>query len=252
VDDRDRLDERIAEIVGLMLAEESLDTVLARVMSLATATIEVTDFGGVSLLRERRVTTAAVTDDRTNELDAVQYRLDEGPCLQAIRDSRTYGIPDTFGEQRFPRFASEAATHGVRSTLSLPLLVKHKAVGALNLYSLRSESFNEHHYREGQYLAERVAVSVANAAFVDATTQLVTQLNMALASRAVIEQAKGILMAREKCSADDAFDILRRASQHRNRKLREIAEDLVRGIGPAPAAGSASAADLSPATGQRQ
>jgi GAF domain-containing protein len=251
VDDRHRLDERIAQIVGLVLAEESLDTVLARVMGLVTATIEVTDFGGVTLVRDRRMTTAAVTDERTHELDAVQYRLDEGPCLQAIRDSTVYGIPNILGEQRFPHFASEAATYGVRSTLSLPLLINNKAVGALNLYSLRSESFNEGHYVEGQYLAERVAVSVANATFVDTTTQLVTQLNMALVSRAVIEQAKGILMAREACSADDAFDILRRASQHRNRKLREIAEDLVRSTEPATAVGSA-ATDPGPTPDPRQ
>jgi GAF domain-containing protein len=171
--------------------------------------------------------TFAPTDEWTNTLDNLQYDAQEGPCLQAARTGVVIPVDDFQTESRWPKFVSTALQHGLNSSLSLPLTVAADRIGGLNLYSRQTGGYSEDSVSAGQRLATHAAVLVANAQAYERTLRLVDQLQAALASRAEIEQAKGILMAESHISADQAFDVLRRASQRNNVKLRVIARQIV-------------------------
>lgn len=211
---------------------------------LACVSVRGCDHAGVTLVRDERAVTAAASDGTTLKADGTQYETGEGPCLQAIRDNRMILLDDLTEESRFPAFTRQVPGFGIRSSLSYPLNVHGRTIGALNLYSRRAGAYDEESRRTGERFAKQAAVALANAQVHDQTVQLVGHLNQAISSRAVIQQAKGILMARQGGTADEAFDILRRASQARNRKLRDIAEDLVRSAaGGSPGSASEEPAD---------
>lgn len=229
-DPTEALSDSIAELSTLLLSDESLDSVLQRVVDLARGSVKGCEHAGVTLVRQERPLTAAASDGTTLKADGAQYEFSEGPCLQAIRDNCVIVVDDFTEGSQFPQFGKQAPALGVRSCLSFPLNVHSRTIGALNLYSGQPRAYDEESMYTGQRFAAQAAVALANAQVHDQTVQLVGHLNQALASRAVIEQAKGILMGRQGCSADEAFDILRRASQGRNRKLRDIAEEIVRSV----------------------
>jgi GAF domain-containing protein len=168
------------------------------------------------------------TDESAPEIDAAQYETGVGPCLDSFRHAKVFRIDDTTKDDQWPSFSEAAAARGVRSTLSVPLVANHEGLGALNLYAGEPDAFSADDEALAAQFAVQAAVVLANAqAYWDA--HLLSQnLATAMQSRAAIEQAKGILMGAQRCTADEAFQILVRASQRENRKLREIAEDMVK------------------------
>jgi GAF domain-containing protein len=204
--------------------DEALDETLQRVSDLALAEVEDCDIAGITLLRDGNPATAVYTDPRTPHIDAAQYETG-GPCLDAFHHSLVYRIEDTETDPRWPAFGAGAAAAGIRSTLSLPLVVGETALGALNLYSRRRAGFTDD--ASAMVFAAQAAVVLANSQAYWAAHHLAAQLELALTSRAVIEQAKGIMMARHRCGAEEAFELLRRASNETNRKLRDVAADLI-------------------------
>ena len=223
----DGLAESLRGLNSFLLDEETLDTVLQRVVETAQAGVPGCDHAGVTLWSGGKPSTAAATDDTTLTLDAVQYETGDGPCLQAIRDGVVYQVDDFEHDGRFSRFAAEAIPQGLRASLSFPLGVRDTTIGALNLYAEKTEAYDEVSRQLGAEFAAQASVALANAQIHDRTVSVIAQLNEALSTRAVIEQAKGILMARQSIDADQAFEILRRASQNRNQKLRDIAAAIV-------------------------
>jgi transcriptional regulator with GAF, ATPase, and Fis domain len=209
--------------------EERLDANLQQVADVAVRTVQGCDMAGVTLIRRGRPVTAVFTDPEAPEIDTAQYETGEGPCLEAFHRSEILKIADTRSETRWPAFARIAAEHGVLSTLSLPLAVGDDAIGALNLYSRELDQFADD--STAQVFGLQAAVVLANAQAFVASHQLSKELERALESRAVIEQAKGIIIATRRCSADEAFEVLRTQSQYENRKLREVARDVVDGAG---------------------
>ncbi|HET7719415.1 MAG TPA: GAF and ANTAR domain-containing protein, partial [Acidimicrobiales bacterium] len=181
----------------------------------------------LTLVRRGRAETAAYTGVLAMQADERQYGLDGGPCLDAGRGGAVFYIRDMRTEDRWPAYAPQAATIGVRSSLSVPLPIQEDLIGALNVYSGRPEAFDEDDIRAGQAFAAYAAVAVANADSFASTAEMAENLRIAMASRATIEQAKGILMARGGITADQAFEMLVRASQRENRKLRDVATELV-------------------------
>ncbi|HEU5392932.1 MAG TPA: GAF and ANTAR domain-containing protein [Streptosporangiaceae bacterium] len=131
------------------------------------------------------------------------------------------------GQPRWPTFAQSAAAAGIKSTLSVPLVVGGDGLGALNIYSREENSFAEAEVALAATFASYASVALANARVYWRTQRLASQLEEALSSRGVIEQAKGIIIARQGCSADEAFQVLVRLSQHRRVKLRDVAAELV-------------------------
>ena len=221
--------EFVEALLGLSHASVSdgdIEVLLARIADLATVQLDGCDMAGVTIMGEGGPITAVFTDPAAPDIDAEQYRTGRGPCLDAFREGTILRIDDTARDDRWPEFAIAAKERGVRSTLSLPLRTEHEAIGALNLYSRRVGNFAENEQIASVFVTHAASI-LANAQAYWAAQTLSEQLQEALTSRAIIEQAKGVLMAERRCSADDAFEILKRESQSANRKVRDIAADIV-------------------------
>jgi GAF domain-containing protein len=215
------------ELAHLLVADESVDTTLERIAILAARTIDDCDAAGVTLYLDGKYVTAAHTDERTLAVDNGQYARDEGPCLQAMRDQRVLRFDVDEAEDRWPEFVADARSNDVRSFLAAPLMLKGESIGALNLYSSKPSGFTALDDVLIALFTGQASIAVANAKMYADAVQLTRQLQEAIMSRAVIEQAKGVLMARDGVDADGAFDRLRTISQSRNVKLRNVAQELV-------------------------
>jgi GAF domain-containing protein len=199
---------------------------LAQVVALAVETIEGCDYAGLFIAEGTVITTPVSTDALVNEIDAFQRESGEGPCLDAMAQQRMVYANDLSDDARWPRFGPDAARHGVRSALALPLTTAD-AVGAINLYARFPAAFGVLDRAKGVILASLAIVALSSAYSLEDEERRVGNLHLALGSREIIGQAQGILMERERISADQAFDVLRRASQRLNIKLREVAQNLV-------------------------
>jgi GAF domain-containing protein len=213
-----------------VISKTSMGDTLLRVSEATLEALPAAEMAGISMLGEDgRPTTGIFTDQETPEIDASQYASGAGPCLDSWRMGKTVRLDDMErAAETYPEFAKTALECGVRSSLSLPLVVGDEAVGALNLYARVPNGFTEEDEATGTVLASAAAIVLVNASAYWQATHLGEQLAQAIQSRAVIEQAKGVLMARSpQLSADDAFDVLRKASQRENVKLRDIAQRIV-------------------------
>jgi GAF domain-containing protein len=223
----DELARALGSLARHLVNEETLEATLDRVARLACRTIGNCDVAAISLLQDGRPTTAVCTDETALAVDRAQYESDAGPCLDAFRDGKVVRSESLGDESRWPEFTRTALAHGIRSSLSLPLMVGGECVGVLNLYSHSDKGYSCHDAETGLLFAAQAAVALANAQVYWSARALSEQLQEALASRDIIGQAKGIIMAQRGGDADDAFDVLRRASQRENKKLRDVAQAVV-------------------------
>ena len=216
--------EEFAQIARMLPVGTDLEATLARICALAVERIDGCVHAGVSLAERRRISTRGATDDVAARVDAVQYATNEGPCLDAIRQHEICHAADLSAETRWPLFAPAVVeSTGVRSVLSFRLFVDRVTLGALNLYSRRPDAFDDHVAAEwGSVFATHAAVALRSAQDSQGMTQ-------ALESRATIGVAMGMLMARQGMTQQEAFDVLRRASQRLNVKLRTIASQVAGG-----------------------
>lgn len=216
-----------AEMGRINLAEHDLRGVLARVASLARDTVPGADEVSVTLVRQRAAETAAYTGDLALMLDEWQYARGDGPCLEAATAQFTVAVTDLVHDPRWPDWGAHAVSVGARASLSVGLPVEERLDGALNLYATAEGAFDPEAVRLAETFAGYAAVALANASLYDVTANLTRQLQEAMTNRAVIEQAKGIIMGRRRCTADEAFAMLTKISQDSNRKLRDVAATLV-------------------------
>jgi GAF domain-containing protein len=205
-----------------------IDDTLTQVAQLGVENLPGVDLAGITLMRNDNPETSVFTDPEAPQIDQAQYESNQGPCLDAFRNGQTYRIRQMANESRWPHFAQACLDHGVHSTLSLPLLVDgEEALGALNFYSRSVDAAPTEDDEFAIAFAAASATVLANArAYWDAF-QLTEDLTQAMKSRATIEQAKGILMSQSGFTHDEAFEALKQASQRENRKLRDIAADIV-------------------------
>src|SRR4051812_32241845 len=176
-----------------------------------------------------QVATVAATDQRLVGLDEAQYESGEGPCLAVLdRHDPIYLDDASEGDDRWQHFAQTASRLGVGSSLSVHLPVDSDTVaGSLNLYAKRQRGLGDEGIGEALPYAAQLAAAMETINAYRSTATLARNMAEAMRTRAVIEQAKGILMADKQVSADDAFDLLRRASQRSNTKLHDVARRLV-------------------------
>jgi GAF domain-containing protein len=185
-------------------------------------------FVGAGTLEETLARVADLTVEAVPPVDFVGLTMpDEGPCLDAMRDATVYWIDSMADDGPWPAFRRACLARGIHSTLSLPLVVDHGTVGAMNLYSRTDHSFGIDDRDAAMQFAAQAAIVLANAQVYWDARQLSTRLGEAMKSRATIEQAKGILMGAQRCGPEEAFELLTRASQRENVKLREIASRIV-------------------------
>jgi GAF domain-containing protein len=219
-----------AELGRVKLSETSLDDVLNRVAATAQQALPGAADVSITLVRQHGPYTAACTGDLALALDERQYENHRGPCLQAAAEHRTISVPDTASDKRWAGWAPRAAAAGAGSVLSVGLPLLDDVSGALNIYGRQPAAFDDRAVSLAQSFAAYAAVALANAYAYHHTSDLARQMQQAMDSRAVIEQAKGIIMAEQRCSADDAFAALTQISQNSNRKLRDVAAALVSAV----------------------
>jgi GAF domain-containing protein len=216
-----------AELGQIRLSDTTLDGVLTRVAELAKATLPGAGEVSVTLVRGNDAYTATFTGDLALRLDERQYEQGTGPCLEAAGGTEVLSVPDMATERRWPDWAGRAIGAGAHSSLSIGLPLQEGVSGALNVYGEAPHAFDRDAIALAQTFAQYATVALGNAHLYDTTATLAEHMKAAMESRAVIEQAKGIIMGQQRCDADQAFAILTKVSQDSNRKLRDVAAALV-------------------------
>jgi GAF domain-containing protein len=220
--------EMLRDLNRVVLAGRTLSEVLTEIVTIATKGIPGAESTSITLLRGEEAFTAAHYGEMALAADEMQYERGYGPCMDAGRGGVVLRVDDMREEVRWPDYTKKVLEVGVRSSLSVPLPYQGSSIGALNNYSSQPAAFaTPEALRAGIEVSEAVAVAVVNA---DAHARVIDQahnMRLAMESRAVIEQAKGVLMAQRGVDAQQAFDMLRDASQRYNRKLRDIAAGIV-------------------------
>ena len=224
----------LRELHGALLSTQSVEQFLHE-MALMAARLGSGGLScGMTMQPSGKPVTVACSDLVAARVDEVQYELDDGPCLHAMRDGHLVHIEDTAEKAHWPEFEAQAAWHGIRSCLALPLNADGKPVGALNLYSHETSAFGAAEALRAESFAENASGALSLAMRLASRAALIEQLRSSLASRTVIDQALGIIMAREHCTQARAFAILRSASQNGNVKLRDIARAVVTSVSGEP------------------
>ena len=216
------LANRLVELARDLQHESQVGGTAARITS------EVVDWTGpdtaacISMIhRRRRIETIAATSETVVKGDALQYKLEEGPCLDAIWEADQVYAGDLAVDDRWPRWAPQVAQElGVRSMLCSRLFTRADRLGALNVYSPHRHAFDEE-TREG------ILAFAAHAAVAVADAHEIEHLSIAVDRRTKIGTAVGLIMARFEVDEASAFSLLRRMSQHSNRKLYDVAADIV-------------------------
>jgi GAF domain-containing protein len=215
------LAETFAEVARTLLQERDVDAVLERICVLAAETVKGCEAAGISIAEGTKITSLSTSDEVSRVVDRIQSETQEGPCVDAIREHEVFITGSLSDERRWPNFSPRAhAETGIESILSLRLFASEETMGSLNLYSSLPDAFDEQDIAVGSVFAAHAAVALAGA-------KHGADLEAKAATRDIIGMAKGIIMARRNISDDEAFDILRRASQRMNVKLREVAGRVV-------------------------
>lgn len=222
----------LGELAGLVTSSLGMHEVLTQVAIFAARAIPGADGAGVTLLRvdgdTNRVEALAASHPFVSEIDDIQYSiLNEGPCITAAVERRTVRSGSLGGEKMWPRFGPRVGRLGVHSALSLPLLLPGQTVGAINVYAHGKDIFDGHAAHLGELFAAPAAVAVHNAQILTQALALTEQLQAALSSRPVIDQAIGLLRGRTGLSAEEALARLRVISQNEHTKLVDVAQRIV-------------------------
>ena len=225
-DQEEAVRESLRALTQFFVNDGTLGDTLLRVSELACA-ITPAKYAGITMMVEGTARTAVFTHPDAPEIDAAQYQSGEGPCMYAFRDQLPYRIGSTADDQRWPDFSRVAFSHGIHSTLSLPLQARGEGLGALNLYAAEVNAFTDAHEKIAIAFADQASIALANAQVYWDARELSENLSEAIKTRETISQAVGILMAVGGRSPGSAFQMLANASQRENRKVREIASEIV-------------------------
>jgi len=212
----------------MVVGPDSLDATLRRVTELAKQNLPGAEDVSITVVEDTgKPRTVVFTGRLAIDLDERQYRAGLGPCTDAAVTGRTLLVDTADPGSAYPEFSQVARRAGVRHIMSLGLPVAQQTVGGMNVYGTSALPFDAAFVQRAEAFANYAAVAVNNATVYARVSELSTQLAAAMESRAIIEQAKGIIMARDRCTADKAFDTLRRVSQTQNTKLRTLAQAIV-------------------------
>jgi transcriptional regulator with GAF, ATPase, and Fis domain len=216
----------LSRLTAAALSTDELPETLRKVCCIAASAIPAAEGASITTFPDGRPG-AVASDEWSQQFDELQYAEHEGPCLDAFRTGTVFRVRDLAEDTRWPSYVPKAVTYGARSMMSLPLAAEGKNIGALNLYSRQPDAFDSEAVSMATIVAAHAGLASQVAAALFGHRELADQLTEAMRSRAVIEQAKGLLMGSLHCDAEEAFQTLVRLSQTSNRKLREVAAALV-------------------------
>jgi GAF domain-containing protein len=227
-----------AELVGLQNALLKTDSVEQFLHELAVLSTRVAGEGlscGMTLRQRGRPPAAvACTDQLAAQADDIQYRMGDGPCLHAMRYGRPVRIDDFAAHDRWPRFSRQAAALGLRACLAVPLFADEEPAGALTLYARRPRAFGPAETARAEQFARHASGALTLALRMASCNDTNDQLRSSMVSRAVIDQALGVIMATERCPQDRAFTVLKTVSQNTNVKIRDLAATIVTSVSGEP------------------
>jgi transcriptional regulator with GAF, ATPase, and Fis domain len=212
--------EALRDVARSLQAAPDLQRVVDGIVAAVTDTVPGAEAAGVSLREGKILRTVAATNDLVTRLNAIEHELDEGPCLQAILEQRSYRIDDMSTETRWPRFAAAAEARGMRSMLGYRLFISGQTLGSLDLYSSKRNAFDAQAEVVGELFAAHAAIALVG-------PSQKADWQTALTSRDLIGMAKGILMHRERISDAEAFTLLTATSQRAGIKIHDLAVWLV-------------------------
>jgi len=216
-----------ARMSGFLLSEETVHSALTLVTALATETISGAFGAGVTLMRAEGHFTAAASDQVVESADTLQYQLDEGPCLSALRFGDAFRVEDTRTESRWPRWCAAVAPLGMRSALTTPLLAGGEVTGAIKVYAREPGAFDQRDQRLLALFAAQAAILLANMQSHEKARQLTADLESSVRRRDVISMAKGILMVTRQLTERAAFAVLAQTAERSGQTVQEIAEQIV-------------------------
>jgi GAF domain-containing protein len=226
--------ETQTDLIGLqnaLLHTDNMEQFLHELAVLSTRVVTAGLSCGMTLRQRGRPSAAtACTDPLASEADEIQYQTGDGPCLHAIRHVQVVRVDDVATHGRWPRFARQALSLGIRSCLTVPLIADGEPVGALNMYARRPGAFGPAETGRAQRFARHASGALTLALRMASCHDLNDQLRSSIVSRTIIDQALGVIMATERVPQDKAFALLRTVSQNTNVKLRDLAADIVTSV----------------------
>ncbi len=214
------------QLQSLLLETDDVAGFLEQLAVLSAAVVPAAACG-ITLRGERDAFTVASSHELARDVDEIQYGRGQGPCLAAMNSGEQVLVTDLAADDRWPEYRVHALERGIASSLSLPLSVSGQPVGALNLYGTRPQQFDSGAIQRAGAFSQQSATALTIMMRHASQLTLASQLREALGSRAVIDQALGIIMSQRRCTSAEAFAVLRKASQHRNVKLSVVAAELV-------------------------
>jgi GAF domain-containing protein len=214
------------ELSRLLLAGENIDSVLQRVVVLVGQGMPAGAEASITVVRRGQATTAAFSGALAADLDETQHELGHGPCLEAALSGRSIEITDARTEDRWPEFMPAFVDRGALSALAVPVSATQLSAG-LNVYAPVAGAFSDQHRQLATEFATYAGVALTNLGALHDALDQVEHMRAAMESRAAIEQAKGILIERYRLTPDQAFRLLADASMQTNRKVRDLAGELV-------------------------
>jgi GAF domain-containing protein len=226
--------------LALLADSPHVDRFLDQIVRVAVEVVTPAVGCGLTVRRDGGAFTVASSGGLAAQGDEIQYGADEGPCLEALRQGQVVEVFDLREDGRWSRYREHALRLGIVSSLSLPMTVDRETVGALNLYPTQPRAFTDPARRQALAFTDQGSAALGVILRQADQALLHQQLADAMASRSVIDQALGVIMGQQRCTATQAFTLLRQASQNRNRKLRDVAVEIitqVTGEFPQPAPG---------------
>ena len=216
--------EKLSRVTRLLKTQRTLPAQLGAVVEIVKRTVPGCDAAGIVLLIEGAPTSIAVTDRLTMEIDLIQYRTGEGPCLAAMTDGDVVRIDILERDSRFTRFAPGALDQGLQSVLSTPLAANGRNVGALNMYSTRAKAFDLRTQEAVRPMAEYAGEAIGTSPLYAYSLDMVAGLVEDLESQAIIDQATGVLMATQEKTSEGALGQLRDLAMRSGESMRTVAE----------------------------
>jgi GAF domain-containing protein len=217
----------LTQMAGLVLSRETVDTALELVTTLAATATAGTLGAAVTVVDEHGKRSRAASNAAVEQADALQYELDEGPCLTAWRTRQLVRIDDTTTDGRWPRWNDAVNPLGVRSVISAPLLMGEESIGAMKVYCERPLNYGPHDEHVMRLLAGQAAILLANSQSLQTARRLSRQLTEALATRDAIARATGVLLAQGATDEQEAFATLAAAARRADRPVQDVARALV-------------------------
>jgi GAF domain-containing protein len=223
----DDLEEGLTALSHLAIGRLGLKETLLRVAQYASRAIPGASGVGLTLIENGRTDTIVATESFVTEMDAVQYSLNQGPCISAVATEQPIISGSIASDPRWPEFGPQSAEFGVQSSLSIPLITSDGVVGSLNVYAHEKNVFDDRAAVLGGYFGVPAAIAVQNAQILAESKRLASHLRKALTNRITIERAIGVFMTRSGDSPDEAMAKIRTISHTEHKRIDLVAQNIV-------------------------